>query len=69
MHSNNDAGLPSNAYIFVFFFWLLLVLGGFQTFLGPKIHINEKFKLKITWEMNDIQGIFSNPQGIYLNLL
>lgn len=42
MYSQDDAGSSSNTHIFVVLFWLFLVLGGFQIFLGPKIHINEK---------------------------
>lgn len=68
MYSHDDAGSSSNAHVFVFFFWPFLVLGGFQIFLGPKIHINEKSELKITWEINEAQGIFTHSQGIYLNL-
>lgn len=42
---------PMHTFLW-FSFDFFLVLGGFQTFLEPKIHINEKFKLKITWEIN-----------------
>lgn len=44
MYSLNDSGSSSSVYTFLFFFQSFLVWSGFQTFLGPKIHINEKSK-------------------------